>query len=288
MSTLIGQTIVAVESTSNTIIFNTSEDDTGVGWVMSTCPGWSGSPAGTLQVTQKPRSDGGYSSESYMTPRVMAPTGFMWAPTQDALVDAKDRLNSAFSLADATMTVREGSTQRMITVRRQDVTLFGDETEVWSSWSAQVVAADPRKMGTPSIVSTALPSSTGGLTVPFTVPFTIDSTVVTGQASAINPGNVNGPVLIRIDGPVVGPVITHVGSGATLTFASSYSLAAGAWLEIDMENKSVLENGQASRNGFITSRGWSQFEPGNNTWAFTAQVFSAGARMTVTATPAWE
>lgn len=125
---------------------------------------------------------------------------------------------------------------------------------------------------------------TGGLTVGFTV----DATTVTGQVSLVNPGNEPGPVRLRIDGPCVGPVITHVSTGAQLVFSSSLVLRAGEWLEVDMESRTVLANGQSSRAGWITSRGWSQFDPGRNTWSFTAASFTSAARLTVTATPSWK
>jgi len=122
----------------------------------------------------------------------------------------------------------------------------------------------------------------------FRVPFTIDAVTVTGQVSLENPGNEPGPVRLRIDGPCAGPVITHVSTGAQLVFSSALVLNEGEWLDIDMEARTVLANGQASRSGWITSRGWSQFDPGLNTWSFTAASFNPASRLTVTATPSWK
>jgi len=124
----------------------------------------------------------------------------------------------------------------------------------------------------------------GGLTIPFT----IDAVTVTGQVSITNPGNETGPVRLRIDGPCRGPVVTHVSTGAQLIFSSSLVLGAGEWLEVDMEARSVLANGQATRAPWITSRGWSGFTPGPNTWTFTADSFDPEALLTVVATPAWK
>lgn len=120
------------------------------------------------------------------------------------------------------------------------------------------------------------------------IPFTIDAVTVTGQVSLENPGNETGPVRLRIDGPCRGPVVTHVSTGAQLVFASSLVLGAGEWIDVDMEARTVLANGQASRAPWITSRGWSGFTPGLNTWSFTAAAFDPGARLTVVATPAWK
>jgi len=122
----------------------------------------------------------------------------------------------------------------------------------------------------------------------FTIPFTIDAVTVTGQVSLVNPGNETGPVRLRIDGPCRGPVVTHVSSGAQLVFSSSLVLGVGEWIDVDMEARTVLANGQATRAPWITSRGWSGFTPGENTWAFTAAAFDADARLTVVATPSWK
>lgn len=125
------------------------------------------------------------------------------------------------------------------------------------------------------------------LTGALTVPFTIGATVQTGQVPIENPGNTSGPVIVRIDGPCVGPVITHSETGRSVAFSDAMTLRAGEFLLIDMEAHTVLANGQASRDGYITKRGWSSLRPGDNTWSFTARQFNSQARMTVTAVPSW-
>src|SRR5659263_156395 len=170
--------------------------------------------------------------------------------------------------------------------RRSDVVLAAKQTDTIAKWSIQVVADDPRKFSTPITASTSLPSSSGGLTIPYTIPYSINAVQNSGQVSIFNPGNETGPVVMRLDGPCVGPVITHIGSGLRLTFAASATLGLGEFWDIDMEGQSVLAQGQATRAQFITSRQWSGLEPGNNTFAFTAASYSAGALLTVTGTPA--
>ena len=262
-------------------------EPTGVQWVTSDVEGW-GAPSGTLAPVQKPRHDGAWGGVSYRKPRSIVISGACVAPTADLASDALDRLSAAVALSDTVLTVSESGRQRWANVRRD-----GEVLPVWMgstafTFSAQVAALDPRKFGSPVTASTALPSTTGGLTVPFTVPFTISAMTVTGQIALTNPGTVNGPVALRIAGPVTGPIVTHVASGRSLVFSSSITLGAGEWLDVDAEAMSVLANGQSSRNGWVTSRGWPLFEPGSNIYAFTAATFSAGALLTVTGTPAWE
>ena len=148
-------------------------------------------------------------------------------------------------------------------------------------WILQI--ADRPFTSAPSYFDGSMPAY-GGLTVPYVIP----AVTATGQVSLTNRGNEPGPVRLRIDGPCVGPVVTHVSTGAQLVFASSLVLRAGEWLDVDMENRTVLANGQASRNGWITSRGWSAFDPGANSWAFTATTYNPAARLTVSAVPSWK
>jgi len=263
----------------------TSREDSGVEWIMGTFTGW-GAPGGTLTPKQKTRQMGAWGGLSYAKQRTLVAAGVCIAPTPALASDALDRLIDACSLDDTILTVSESGRSRWGTVRRD-----GDVLITWTDacvfeWSIQFVALDPRKFGTPLTASTALPSSSGGLTIPYTIPYTIPAVQVSGQVSIFNAGNETGPVTMRLDGPVVGPVITHVGSGLRLVFAASATLGVGEWWDIDLEGQSVLANGGPTRAQFITSRQWSGLEPGNNTWAFTAASYSAGALLTVTGTPA--
>ena len=263
-----------------------STDASGVQWVLADLKGW-GASGGTLAPTQKPRSAGAWAGNSYSRARSLVLTGTCIAPSAALASDALDRLIDAASLDDTRMDVIEGGRTRWAMVQRD-----GDVLPTWMGdtafeYSVQAVALDPRKHGDPLTASTALPSSTGGLTVPFTVPFSINATQVSGQVSLTNPGNTSGSVRLRIDGPVTGPVVTHVATGLRLVFAASLVLGAGEWIDVDLEARTVMANGQSSRANWITSRGWSSFEPGPNTWAFTAVSYTPGALLTVTATPAW-
>lgn len=274
-----------------TVVLNgldlTGVDANGVSW-STTAPlsGWGGSPGSSLQLTQKLRSPGAWVSPRQMTPRAIGLSGWAECPSVDALRAAQDAVSAAASLDVCVLAVTEGSLTRWCNVHRQDVVLAEAVTDTLLQWSVQVVAADPRKFTADLTDLTGLPASSGGLTFPTTVPLSIGSTVVSGQCSLINPGNTAGPVRLRIQGPIVGPQVTHVGTGLSLVFASSLTLGAGEWLDVSMEDQSVLANGQSSRNNTVTTRQWSGFEPGPNTWAFAA--VSGSGTLTVTATPAWQ
>jgi len=257
-------------------------------WVTDSLRGWQG-PASSVTTVKRPRSDGAIAGTGYRMQRTVSLRGHIVAPTADLLDDALDALNAAASLTPVNLSVLDpdGST-RYAVVQRQDEVLAEKVTATYAAYSVQLLAPDPRKFTAALSATTALATTTGGLTFPMTFPYTIDATTVSGEVSLTNDGTVAGPVTMRVDGPCTGPVITHSPSGAVLSFASSFVLSTGEWLDIDMDRRTVLANGQSSRSKWLTSRGWSTFEPGGNTWSFEAATYDAGSRLTVTATPAWE
>lgn len=264
----------------------TAADGQFVKWIASTLTGWWGSPASSMQTTPRTRAAGSWPGPREMREKPIGITGTAIAPTLTALRDAQDRLNAAASIDATLFTVSEGGLTRSCIVYRQDEVLWSRINDRTATWSAQLLATDPRKFGAPASGSTALPSSSGGLSIPFTIPFSIDSAVVSGNVFLSNPGNAVGPVVLRIDGPVVGPQVTHVGTGRSLTFGSSLTIGAGEWLEVNMEAQTALANGQSSRNSYINSRQWFGLDPGDNVFAFSA--VSGSGLLTVTGTPAWQ
>lgn len=260
-------------------------DEYGVEWIVTELKGW-GAVQSTRENIQHTRAMGAFSSLGYARSRNLSISGEFIAPDSTYASDAIDRLNNAVSLTKFPLYVLEGDVVRYVWAYRSDEVIVSWRNKRAVSWSLGLVADDPRKFHPQISGSTGLPSSVGGLTFPLTVPFSISGTQVTGQVSLTNPGNENGPVLIRINGPIVAPVITHVNSGRSLVFSSSLELAEGEWIDIDMDKQAVLAQGQASRATYVTSRQWSSFVPGINTWAFTAEEYEADAAMIVYATPA--
>jgi hypothetical protein len=161
-------------------------------------------------------------------------------------------------------------------------------TDVVASWQLAVTAPDPLRYGPTQVVSTGLPHQSGGLTWPVTWPIEWDGVNDSGVITIDNPGDVAAPLMLRVDGPCTGPTIRHSASGVELTLATDYTLAAGAFLVIDMANRTVLEGGTASRNGFITQRGWFELDKGANDLIFSAQTYNDTAKLTATYAPAYQ
>lgn len=262
-------------------------DADGVEWHVSKVTGWTGSPASTTSSTQRAGQHGTRSTiRPRFTGRSIAIEGTITGDPRLVSL-AADRLNTACDLDDVRLVVDETARSRWAMVHRTDEVLIDDTLAHHYAYSIQLGADDPRKYGDAIELSTGLPVTTGGLAVPLSVPFGIDSQVKSGQVSVENLGNIEAPVRIRIDGPVTGPVITHVGTGRALVFSTSLTLARGEWLDVDMENRRALLNGTASRAARIVQREWSTFQPGPNTWTFSAPQPSPDARVTVYVASAW-
>lgn len=265
------------------------QDSVGVRFRGMRIEGWDGRTGSSLQLTQKPRQPGAWRSRSPQpTPRTIVISGIVTTDTTDLMLNVIDDINQVCTDEESLLSVDQHGFVRWAMVSNQaDVVTTQYPSPLTKGFSLQLVAAEPRKFGQAVTGSTFLPATTGGFTFPFTFPFTFNSTVISGRVALTNPGNTNGPVSLRIDGPVTGPIVTHVGTGAALVLASSLTVVAGNWIDIDMENHTVLENGQSSRAGWVTQRGWSAFEPGVNVWAFSAAAYNPASKLTVTATPAW-
>jgi len=264
-------------------------DANGTDWGISLFDGWGGA-ASTVTLTQKPYAAGAWTgSPPQLKSRSVSIGGIISAATPALALAAEDLLNASITLAPFTLTVNQAGGSRWAKAMRQGEVTRDYINDRAFKWGATLAIPDPLKYGQSLTASTKLPSTTGGLTVPFTVPFTIDATTVTGQCSLTNAGNATGPVTARIDGPCSGTTtITHNGTGKRLQFGSSLSLPEGQFMLIDMTAHTVLEQGQADRLGYVTDYGWSGFEPGVNTWSFASSGEDDGAVLTITATEAWQ
>lgn len=269
------------------VVLNTVDTD-GVQWILEEF-NWDDSPGSTSELQQRARGHGSTASEGFYASIVYTLSGLISAPTVALVVAARNALAAAVTLSDFQMIVAEGDTVSHSMVRRQDQILFKRVSPTEMTFSIQVVAKDPRKYGDLVSVSTALPSSSGGLVYPVTYPVTYTGVSVTGVLRVVNEGNTQAPVWLRVDGPIPagGWTVTHVGKKQSLVFSTALALGAGEFVTVDMERREVLAQGQAPRAGYVTSRGWFSLDPGVNDIAFSAQNYSSTALLTVATKPAW-
>ncbi|WP_329492520.1 phage tail family protein (plasmid) [Kitasatospora sp. NBC_01246] len=134
--------------------------------------------------------------------------------------------------------------------------------------------------------------STGGVAAPVVAPVVVGA-VPTGMppGTVTNPGTAATWPIIRIDGPCVNPVVTHVESKRTIGLAP-LTLLEGQWVEIDTRPgwRTVLDDAGASRAALLR---WGDrideftIPPGRSRFQFDATDPTNRALLTVTWWPAW-
>lgn len=265
-------------------------DGFGVGWTVSKFDGW-GSPQSTVVFTNKGRGPGATATDPFESLRVMTIEGLVQAPDLAGLQAAFYRLAAAVKLEQFQMVVAEAAGVKQVAVQRQGEVLPTYISNTVGKYSILIAAKDPFKYGDIITASTALPTSSGGLTYPITYPITYTGVSTSGVISIDNPGDAPSPVYLRVDGviPPGGWSVNHLGQKVTLSFDSSLSLGVGEFVTVDMQRREVLAQGQAqaTRNGYVTSRGWFELDPGPNDISFTAGAYDSSALLTLTTFPAW-
>lgn len=261
-------------------------DGQGVEWTISKFDGW-GSPQSTVQFVQRGRSPGSTASEPFLTGRVMTIEGLVKAPSLAALDDAFYRLSAAVTLNQFQMVVAEAAGVKQVAAQRQGEVIPTYLSNRVGKYSILITAKDPLKYGDPVSPWVRLPSSSGGLTWPLAFPITFTGVQAGGTLHVPNAGDEPAPLFARVDGviPPGGFAVTKLATGEI--FGMSLGLAAAEFVTVDMQRREVLAQGTTSRNSFVDRRGFFQVDPGGNDFAFSANVFSSSAKLTLTSSPAW-
>lgn len=258
------------------IVLNGDRDGNGVLMTCSKLDGW-GSPGGTGGVQQRAAADGGTNPRQWLKPRALSATGRIEAPTAALRQDAEHRLEAALGLAMFDLRVVDAIPLRVRTRREGDIAME-DDTDLQSTWQADLICPDPRRYGVnPHTVLIGLPSAVGGMSFPVTFPMSFGGSYSSGDQNAPNAGNYPAPVTIRIDGPVTNPSLTNVATGQTLTYNGS--LAAGEWVAIYTDPLRALLMGNGGRTGLLSGSPW-QLVPGDNLIAFRATAGTGTALIT--------
>ena len=260
-----------------------SLDAGGVSWYLEQLVGWDGAPS-TGDMQQRLYRHGAWSNRAYLAPRILQVQGHATG-RQSALYRAADRLMASIPLAEPELvTVAEGATQRIVGARQHDDPLV-ELGPGWFRFDIALQCPDPRRLSGNEFAQTArLPSSVGGLTLPTTVPFPIAAVVTDNTVTIVNDGNIEAPARLRITGPVQAPRVRHAEQGRELLFG--INLSAGQFLDVDLDEHTVLLNGTANRRGVVVGQ-WFTLPPGAQELAFDAAAFDAAATCVVTWRSAW-
>ena len=272
-------------------------DDNGCEWhvTFQDVSGLFDGVASTLQTETKVMSDGWYGNLSRLQGRTITIEGHIIGRCTESCVTSWNAFKSVLDAGGMLLTARLGD--------------IGRQVRVWQSASAPLIKWEGVNilrfsLGLTSLSSylygldsvsgvSGLPSSSGGLTFPYHFEedggslssWMWSEEIVSGNVALSNVGTAPSPVMIRINGPVVNPLVSHFGSGHIMSF--NMSLGVGHYVTINGVTHEILVDGTDPARGRVTRREWSQAEPGMNVWGFNAGEYSTSARMTVSFYPAY-
>lgn len=272
-------------------------DDNGCEWhvTFQDVSGLFDGVASTLHTESKAMTDGLYGNLPRLQGRTITIEGHIIGRCTESCVTSWNAFKSVLDTGGMLLTARLGG--------------IGRQVRVWQSASAPLVKWDGVNMlrfslGLTSLSpylyeldsmsgSTGLPSSSGGMLFPYRFEeagvslssWVWSENVVSGNVALSNTGTAPSPVMIRIDGPVVNPQVSHVESGHVIAF--KMSLGSGHYATVNGVTHEILIDGTDPARGRVTRREWNQADPGMNVWGFNASEYSDAARMTVSFYPAY-
>lgn len=233
----------------------TGTDEFGVSWKVNALDDWDAPSGDTGKVIQNAFADGGWVAPSYREPKTVRLVGRLYAPDRPAARAAIYRLTAALPITRlASVAVSEDGTLTHRWVKVEGTPNIPRPTDVYASFDVILTAADSRLLSgdgsTPyQYQATAyLPSTAGGLQLGVQAPFSIGATVVNGSVTVTASGDAPPPVLVRINGPAVSPVIRDQDGGS---MPLDITLTAGQWLDVDLDAKTIKINSTVNRRNLL-------------------------------------
>jgi hypothetical protein len=150
------------------------------------------------------------------------------------------------------------------------------------AYQAQLFAQDPRAYDQSQSSSTGDPlsSAPGGWTFPRTMPIRFNVSV-SGTAAVENLGNRPTPPVFRVYGMAVNPQILLLGTDYRIALTGTIS--AGDYLEVDVQNRTLMMNGTTSALYFLDAANtqWFELPKGTSTVQMLAGAFDTSAKVSV-------
>lgn len=273
-------------------------DDNGCEWhtTFQDVSGLFDGVASTLKTSEKVMAAGWYGNIPVFQGRTITIEGHILGRCTENCLASWDLLKRTIGGTDMSLTVILGNIRRQVQVMQSSSAPLVKWAGVnMLKFSFSLTSLSPYLFGM-DIVSdrTDLPKTVGGMTFPYSFSndetssvskWVWNETSVSGCVRLQNTGTAPSPVLIRIDGPVVNPQITHTKSDHVMAF--DMSLGSGHYILINGQTHEILVDGTDPARGQVKRREWSQAEIGLNEWGFSASEFSDAARMTVSFYPAY-
>jgi Phage tail protein len=257
-------------------------DANGIAWIWQKITGWDGAPVQGAGVIPRSGDHGAWASPQYYAARTITLSATASAPTQALRDVARNELQQAVSVSNLVVLRYDEPIPKQALVRRSGAVTETPLTTVDVTFSIPLVAPDPRKYSATgkTLPISAVPSGAGGdMVVPFTVPFSLAAAPPPASNTAFNAGNFDSPPVAVITGPCVGPSLTNVTTGETVSW-STVTLNSGDQLVIDFLNRQAFLNppqipslpGQSAGGGGYEPAdlpsAWWRLQPGTSTIQF--------------------
>ncbi|WP_104086570.1 hypothetical protein [Arthrobacter sp. GMC3] len=258
-------------------------DESGVTWRVENLDDLLSPSGSTGEVIQNAFGDGGWAGQAYREPRPIRLLGWISGDSRDVALAAATLLASKLPYKSfERLSMSDLGEVSHLLVRVAGKPFIKELSSTYFTFDIQLIAPDPRKLGgdgsTPYQFSATafLPSTSGGLQLPVTAPFSIGATVVNGSVTVTATGDAPPPVMVRINGPIVGPVIRdRDGNSMPLDI----SLDVGQWLDVDFDAHTIKLNSTVSRRNALRGR-WITASAGM-VLSLDADVYNPLANMTV-------
>lgn len=272
-------------------------DDNGCEWhtTFQDVSGLFDGVASTLKTSEKAMTDGWYGNQPCLQGRTITVGGYIIGRCTESCITAWNAFKSVLDPGGMLLIARLGDIGRQVRVwQSPSAPLIKWEGVNILRFSLGLTSLSPYLFGLDPVSDVSgLPSSSGGMQFPHHFEeagvslssWMWSENVVSGHVVLANVGTAPSPVMIRVDGPVVDPQISHVGSGHVIAF--DMSLGSGHYATVNGVTHEILIDGTDPARGRVIRREWSQAEPGMNVWGFNASEYSSTARMTVSFYPAY-
>lgn len=272
-------------------------DDNGCEWhvTFQDVSGLFDGVSSTLKTSEKAMTDGWYGNLPRLQGRAITVEGYIIGRCTESCVASWNAFKSVLDLAGMRLVARLGNIGRQVQVLQSAAAPLVKWAGVnMLKFSLGLTSLSSCLYGLEAVSgASGLPSSSGGMTFPYRFEgftgslsrWVWSETVLSGRVVLSNEGSASSPVMIRIEGPVVNPQVLHVGSGRVIAF--DMGLGSGHYATVNGVTHEILIDGTDPARGRVVRREWSQAEPGENIWAFSASEYSATARMSVSFYPAY-
>jgi len=219
-----------------------------------------GSPPLRTDDVDRPRRDGARGQDDYYASRTIV-LGFIIEDTPagiDGTVDVWKQAWRRVTDVDIALDLSTESTTARRYFGRPRRLSVDEGAATWHFGRvvarAEFVAMDPRGYSlAEQSVELSVPVFTGGLTFDLTFDMTF-GTGSSGSQIVSNGGNVDTYPTLTLNGPLVQPSVENVTTGETFSFDDT--IADGDFVTVDLQERTVLLNGTASRKGKAVGSDW--------------------------------